>query len=356
MTSAHPAGTGQQASMASAAEKTRKVLMELTKGTFVSQAISVFARLGVADCLAAGTGHVEDIARRSGSDAPTLHRLLRALSDMDIVTEIGEGQFDLAPMGELLRSDAIGSMHGLAVMVGMPFHRDAWTGLYETVRTGDPAFNRIHGTDVFGYLSQHPEEAAVFDTAMTSISNGMTAGIAAAYDFSRFHRIVDVGGGHGAMVQAILAAHTRLTGAIYDRPEVVSGTRDAITRAGLLDRCEVLAGDFLVDVPSDGDLYLLSNVIHDWDDETSVRILTNIRAALQEHERVLLVEPVLPDGPEPSFGKLLDLEMLVMTPGGRHRNAAEYIALLGQAGLTMTDVQVAGGNQQTSFVEAGPGR
>ncbi|HZE02669.1 MAG TPA: methyltransferase [Pseudonocardiaceae bacterium] len=311
-------------------------MLQLTMGALVSQAVSVIARLGVADVLAAGPQPVEQIAQRVGAHPSALYRVLRALGDVGVVAELQGRQFALTPLSELLRSDVPGSLRGWATMVGMPFHRYPWTDLYETVLTGESAFDRVHGTKVFDYLAEHPEDAAVFDAAMTSISTNESVSIARAYDFSRFSTIVDVGGGRGGLLAAILSANPHLQGVLFDVPTVVAGIDDELAAAEVVGRCKVVSGDFFDSVPDGADAYLLSAIIHDWDDDQAVQILRSCRAAMADTACMLLAEIVLPEGPEPSMGKLADLEMLVMTAGGRQRTEAEHRALLGQAGLRLT--------------------
>ncbi len=236
-------------------------MLALTMGASISQAISVIARLGVADVLADGPREVGDIAQRVGAHGSALYRVLRALSDVGVVAELENRQFDLTPLGELLRSDVPGSLRGWAAMVGMPFHRYPWTDLYETVRTGESAFDRVHGTKVFDYLAEHPEDAAFFDEAMTSISTTEAVSIVDAYDFTRFSTIVDIGGGRGGLLAAILSANPHLQGVLFDAPTVVAGTDDELSVSEVIDRCKVVSGDFFESVPQGGDAYLLSNII-----------------------------------------------------------------------------------------------
>ncbi|MDQ4102725.1 MAG: hypothetical protein M3186_03035 [Actinomycetota bacterium] len=214
------------------------------------------------------------------------------------------------------------------------------------------AFDRVHGTEVFDYLAEHPEDAAIFDAAMTSFSASETASVVEAYDFSRFNTIVDVGGGRGGLLSAILAANPHLQGILFDVPTVVAGADDEISGAEVLDRCKLVSGDFFDSVPEDGDAYLLSNVIHDWDDDRAVQILRTCRAAMADTACVLLAEFVLPEGAAPSVAKLEDLEMLVMTAGGRQRTEAEFRALFSRAGLRLTRVVPSTG--MVSLVEAVP--
>lgn len=328
------------------------VMRQLTSGALVSQAISVIARLGVADTLAAGPRPVAEIAEGVGAHGPALYRLLRALGDVGVVAELENRHFALTPLGELLRSDVPGSQRGWAVMVGMPFHRYPWTDLYETVRTGESAFDRVHGKEIFDYLAEHPEDAAVFDAVMSAISTTAAVSIVEAYDFSRFSTIVDVGGGRGGLLAAILAANPQLHGVLFDAATVVADVDGELSGVAVVDRCKVVSGDFFDAVPAGGDAYLLSNVIHDWDDDAAARILDRCRAAMPDTACVLLVEIVLPDGRQPSMAKFADLEMMVMTAGGRQRTEAEHRTLLSRAGLRLTRIVPSSG--MVSLVEAVP--
>jgi O-methyltransferase domain len=332
-------------------------MLQLAMGVFVAQALSVFARLGVADVLAEGPRQLEEIAQRVGADGSALYRVLRALGDAGIVTELADRHFALTPLGAVLRSDVPGSLRGVVTMVGMPFHRHSWTDLYTTVKTGEPAFDRVHGAALFDYLAEHPEDAAVFDAAMTSLARSDTVSIVAAYDFTSFGTIVDVGGGQGSLLAAILSANPHLHGVLFDVPAVVAGAAEELARAGVGDRCTVVSGDFFDSVPEGSDAYLLSEVIHDWDDEGAVKILSACQAAMADTGCVLIAEMVLPEGTEkdtaPSMAKLLDVEMLVLTSGGRQRTETQFRALFDQAGLRLTRILPSSG--PVSLVEAVPG-
>ena len=327
-------------------------MIELMMQAHVIQAISVFARLGVADALAAGPRDAEEIAELIGAHGPTLYRLLRPLGDVGVVAELENRRFALTPLGEVLRSDVPGSVRGVATIIGLPYVRYPWTDLYEMVQTGESAFHKIHGTQLFDYLAEHPEDAAVFDAAMTSMSTNEPVGIIKAYDFTRFGTIVDVGGGCGGLLAAILSANPHLQGVLFDLPTVVAGAGEELSRAGVVDRCKVVSGDFFDSVPGGGDAYLLSNVIHDWDDDHAVKILSTCRAAMADTGCVLLAELVLPEGAAPSMAKLMDLLTMVMTAGGRQRTEAEFRTLLGRAGLRLTRIVPSTG--RVSLVEAVP--
>jgi O-methyltransferase domain len=325
-------------------------MRQLILGARVSQAISVIARLGVADVLAEGPRPIAEIAQRVGAHGSTLYRVLRALGDVGVVAELENRRFALTPLGEVLRSDVPGSLRGWATMVGMPFHRYPWTDLYETVRTGESAFDRVYGTQLFDYLAEHPEDAAVFDAAMASISTILVVSTIEAYDFSRFRTVVDVGGGRGGLLAAILSANPHLQGVLFDVPTVMAGADERLSGTEIIERCKVVGGDFFDSVPEGGDAYLLSGIIHDWDDDHAVKILSTCRAAMADTACLLLAESVLPEGAAPSMGKLSDLEMLVMTTGGRQRTEAEFRALLDRAGLRLARIVSSSG--MVSIVEA----
>ena len=328
------------------------VLHQLTRDALVSQAISVFARLGVADALATGPRDAEEIAELTGAHGPSLYRLLRALGDVGVVAELENRRFALTPFSEMLRSDVPGSLRDRAMVIGLPFQRDPWTDLYETIQTGESAFDRVHGTTFFDYLAEHHEDAAVFDAAMSAVSTTLTASIVQAYDFTPFSTVVDVGGGRGGLLAAILAAHPHLQGVLFDKPAVVAGAEEVMSSAQVVDRCKVVSGDFLDSVPEGGDAYLLSNVIHNWDDDHAVQILGRCRAAMANTGCVLLAELVLPEGTAPSMAKLADLGMLIMTSGGRERTEAEYRRLCDRAGFRLTRIMPSTG--LVSLLEAVP--
>ncbi|MBV9162338.1 MAG: hypothetical protein JO281_12465 [Pseudonocardiales bacterium] len=314
------------------------VLQQLVREALVAQAISVFARLGVADALATGPRDAEEIAEQVNAHGPTLYRLLRALGDVGVVAELENRRFALTQFGEMLRSDVPDSLRDYATIIGLPLHRDPWTDLYKSIQTGESAFDRIHGTKFFDYLAKHPEDAAAFDAAMAWVSTTLAVSIVQTYDFTPFNTMVDVGGGRGGMLTAILAANPHLQGVLFDKPAVVAGAEEAIFSAQVADRCKVVSGDFFDSVPEGGDAYLLSNVIHNWDDDHAVQILGRCRAAMPNTGCVLLAELVLPEGPAPSMAKLADLGMLIMTSGGRERTEAEYRTLCDRAGLRLTRI------------------
>lgn len=325
-------------------------VLEAVSEAWAAQAICVAARLGVADELRAGPLSAAEIAERLGTDPDATGRLLRALVDRSIFAESG-GRYRLTRLSEYLRSDVEGSVLGLAQWFGAPEHWEHWGRLSDAVRTGGSAVEALRGEPLWDYLATEPELAAVFNGAMTSTSEMAIEPVLAAYDFSRFRTVVDVGGGHGRMLAAILARTPGVTGVLFDQQSVVAGAPAVLDAAGVASRCRIESGSFFDAVPSDADAYLLKIVIHDWADDDALTILRTVRRAIRAGGTLLLVESVLPEGTAPHFGKLLDLEMLVAV-GGRERTAAEYANLLDRAGFRLRRVVPTVG--PISIVEAVP--
>ena len=311
-------------------------LLQMMTGYWVSQALYVAAKLGVADHLAGGQRSSEDLAMATGTHAPSLQRLLRALASVGVFTEATPGHYALTPLAALLQSATPGSMRALAITYNEEQYR-AWGDLLHSVRTGEVAFAHRHGMPIFDYFARHPEADRVFNEAMIGWTTQVAGAVASTYDFSPFGTVVDVGGGYGTLLAAILQRNPNPRGVLFDQPHVVADAEDFLTTAGVADRCARVGGDFFAAVPAGGDAYVLSQILHDWDDERCVAILQQCRRAMPDHGKLLVVELVLPEGEEPFFGKWLDLHMLVMA-GGRERTAAEYDALFRAAGFALTRV------------------
>lgn len=326
------------------------VLMGLMGGLWVSQSIAVVAKLGVADALAEGARTSDELAAATGSHGPSLFRVLRALASVGVFVEESPGRFALTPVGETLRSGP-GSLRGMAVFLGEPFHARAVGDLLHCVRTGKPAFEHVHGARFFDYVTAHPDAAEVFDAAMTSNTSAQRDAVVEAYDFSGIGTIVDVAGGHGTLLAAILQAAPALKGILFDLPHVAAKARAVFEATGVDRRVEVASGDFFKALPA-GDAYIMKHIIHDWDDDACVKILQNCREAMRGDGRVLVVDGVIPPGNDPFPGKLLDLEMLIMTNGGRERTRAEFEALFARAGLKLS--RVVPTRSEVSIVEGVP--
>ena len=253
-----------------------------------------------------------------------------------MLEEAPHRRFRNSALGQTLRSDVHGSLRGFARLAGMEMSWRGWGKLLYSVETGECAFAHVAGEDTFSYLGSRPYEAGIVNSAMTSMSALEAQAVVDAYDFSDAQVVVDVGGGHGLLLSTILAANPHLRGILYELPHAVDGAWAALNALALGDRTQVIAGDALKSAPAGGDVYLLKHIIHDWADEPSVTFLRNIAEVLPPDGRLLIVEMVLTPPGEPHFSKLLDLEMLVMSPGGKERTVEEYEALLGAAGLRLS--------------------
>lgn len=308
-------------------------------GYWVSQLVFVAAKLNLADELAAGPRSVATLAKKLGVDASALRRVLRALASVGIFAETANGNFRLTPLAATLRGGVPGSLKPFASMMVEGYNWVAWQDLLGGVRTGALPFDRVHGRPIFDYLRDHPEDDRVFSESMASISGPENAAVARALDFHRFHTLVDVGGAHGHLLAAILGRHRKLRGILFDQPQVVAGAADSgfITAPKLAGRITVQSGSFFNEVPPGADAYLMKYIIHDWNDEQCERILANCRRAMAPGGRVLVVEHVIRPGNAPDWGKMLDINMLVLT-GGRERTKEEFASLFKRAGLRLLRV------------------
>jgi hypothetical protein len=325
-------------------------LMQMITGHWVAAAVHVMARLEIPDAIGDGCRAVETIATDVGAHAPSVFRLLRALASLGLAEEVTPRAFKLTATGQLLRKDVPGSLRGMALFQGAPPHWSGWGTFAHSVKTGESAFEHVHGKSFFDYLSDDPRYAEAFNDAMTGNSRGSVQAVLDAYDFSEAKTLVDVGGGHGALVIAILERYPELRGGVIDMPGVVGGARRALDARDLAGRCMVLGGDFFTEVPA-ADTYIAKHIIHDWGDEDCVRILTAMRNGMQGRGKVLIVDAVIPPGNDPNVAKLLDLEMLNTTHGGKERSEEEFAGLLRAAGFRLERVIPTQG--MVSIVEAG---
>jgi hypothetical protein len=309
----------------------RKIFNMLT-GYWVSQAIHVAAKLKLADRVQAGPRTPADLARETGTQPHALYRLLRALASVDCFAEDEQGRFGLTPLAECLL-DRPGSQYAVAMMMGEE-HYQSWTDLLYSVRTGKPAFDRIFGKPIFDYLQEHPEQAKIFDAAMTGIHGPETQAMLDSYDFGGVGTLVDIGGGNASVITTVLKSYSKLKGILYDLPGVIERARGAIATAGLSGRCSAIGGSFFDAVPAGGDAYMMRHIIHDWDDDKSLTILRHVRKVIPPSGKLLVIEMVIGPGNAADFGKYLDLNMLVL-PGGQERTAEEYRALYARAGFRL---------------------
>lgn len=312
-------------------------LLEQITGSWTTQILYAAAQLGIPDELASGPRHANEVAQRTGADPDAVYRLMRALASKGVLRHRSDGKFALTPMGEALRADTPGSMRDMVLFIGHPAHWEDWGNFLDSVRTGETAVLKLRGKSFFDYLDTDAELAAAFNNAMSAMSDLATEPVLAAYDFTGFRRIVDVGGGHGRLLATILGGAPDAHGVLYDLPSVVDGAGPTLDTAGVADRCTVADGSFLESVPEGGDAYVMKSIIHDWDEDSALGILRNVRTAIAPHGKLLLLEMVLPERVSSQFSVVLDLEMLV-TVGGRERTRAEYANLLGRAGFRLNRI------------------
>jgi SAM-dependent methyltransferase len=308
-------------------------------GIHISRCVYAVAELGIADLLADGPSNSEELAVATGSDEPSLYRVLRLLAALGVFEEHEHRSFHLTALGERLRGDAEVAMRSWATMLDAVGVLRSFEHILHSVRTGAPGFDTAFGTGMFEFLADHPENAAAFDAAMAERTAAFAPSVAGAYDFSDVRSVVDVGGGNGTLLVEILRRHPHVQGVLLETPTVAVRADMVLDAAGLGDRCQVLAGDFFEQVPAGADRYLLANVLHDWDDARSIEILRNCRRAMARAGRVLIVERLIPeDGSDPVPTLLSDINMLVLS-GGKERTNAEYRELLQTAGLKLKTVR-----------------
>ena len=326
--------------------------MRMTNGYQVSQALHVAATLGISDLLDDGPRSADELAEATQTHAPTLYRLLRALASVGVFAEQSDGRFGSTPLAEHLQTDAPGSLRAWAMLIGQTSFWASWGHLLRSVRTGEPAFPDLHGTNVWEHRETHPEEGEIFDAAMTGLSAPVAEAIVQSYDFSGVGVLADVGGGEGGLLATILTANPTLRGVLFDLPHVVASAGSMLERAGVADRCEVVGGSFFETAPEGADAYLLKSIIHDWDDAAAIEILHMCRAAIADTGRLLVVEPVIQPGNEPDRAKFSDLNMLVML-GGRERTAEDFERLYAEAGFRLTSI-VPTGSPPFNIIEGVP--
>ncbi len=312
-------------------------LSQMISGIAATHMVFAAAKLCIADRLKDGPKSSDELARDVSAHPRALFRLLRGLTALGIFAEIEPGHFSLTPMAELLRSDVPGSMRSWATIQGEEWARDSWGNILYGVKTNKPAFSDQHGMGIYDYFAKHPEAAAGFNDAMTCVSGQEAAAVLATYNFAGIRNIVDVGGGHGRMISAVLGANPQMRGVLFDLPSVVKGAKKPIESTGVSDRCQLESGDFFESVPGDGDAYILKSIIHCWSDERALTILRNCRRAMKEDGRLLLVERDLPASGEPSFSKIFDVIMLVFQDGFE-RTEAEYSRLMEASGFQLIRV------------------
>jgi hypothetical protein len=314
----------------------RARLRTLIGGYRLSQAIYVATRLGIPDLLADGPRDSEELAQLTHCHPQNLGRVLLALAAAGVLDKVAAGRFALTEVGVGLCAGVPGSLQSAVLFLLSESHWRPWGQLLHSVRTGETAFEHVHGASLFAYLAGHPEEASLFNKGMAGNSPAHARLVAAAYDFSRVRVVVDVAGGRGRLLATILARNPHLRGILFDLPHVIEDARGLVEQEGVIDRCEFVGGSFFAAVPDGGDAYILRNIIHDWQDDQAVAILTTCRRAMADAARLILVERYLPEDPREALSvRHADLEILVNV-GGRERTTEEYAVLLARSGLRLS--------------------
>jgi SAM-dependent methyltransferase len=312
-------------------------VLELLTGAWTAQAIYVAVKLGIPDELASGPLSANEVARRVVADPDAVYRLMRALASRGVLRHRPDDTFTLTSIGKALRTGTPGAVRDMALFLGHPLRWEDWGNLLYSVETGKPSVEKLRGMPFFEYVKTDSDLAEAFNNAMTAGSEFAIYAVLAAYDFSGYRKIIDVGGGHGRLLAMILEKAPRARGVLFDLPNVVDGAEQELTKAGVADRCEVVGGSFFEAVPDGGDAYLMKAILHDWSDEDALKILSSIRSAIAPGGKLLLLESVLPERSSSDIGLLIDLEMLVAV-GGRERTHAEWANLLGRAGFRLNRV------------------
>jgi hypothetical protein len=322
-----------------ASDDTLRAFLALMSGHSTVRSIGVAAELGVADALAEGPRTAPEIAEICGADPNALGRVLRTLAALGVFTETSNPpRYGLTYLSEMLRSDSPRSLRDFARLRGGTMSWIAWAGFEHAVRTGESGFERFHGSGAFEHLRANPADAKVFDDGMRSLSRQVDAAVVDSYDFSRFRKVMDVGGGRGGLLSAILRSNPQLTGILLDVADVVAGSGEVLEGAGVADRCDVVAGDFFQPLPAGADVAVLSHVLHNWGDEDALRILRNCRDAVGQDGAVLILEYGMTDDAAGVIAKQFDLQMLVYFGAGRERTSAEYGELLASADMAVVRV------------------
>ncbi|GAB2769426.1 methyltransferase [Streptomyces daliensis] len=317
-------------------ESPLSAMIELHSGVRITYMLQAVAELGIADQLAGGPLPVDELAKRTESNADALYRVLRALAGKGIFTEVSRRVFALTSLAEVLRSDHPNSLRDAFQMHGQKFMHDAYAEVGHTIRTGQPAFEYVNGTQLFEYVAQRPELQELFGKSMGKANRQIQLAAVETYDLTGVQTLVAVGGAQGHVLAEILARHPGMRGVYVDRPRMVPAAEHTLSAAGVLDAAELVGGDYLESVPPGGDVYLVSHVLHQLGDDDTITVLRNIRQVMAENSRVLVVNAVIPEGDVPHPTKILDSTMLVLGRS-RDRTEAEFEEVLQKAGLRLVD-------------------
>src|SRR5437870_1954504 len=314
-------------------------LFQLALGYMPAVSLNIVVKLGIPDLLGSGPLSIQQLSQKTGINEDRLYRIMRALSTVGVFRETERRSFGHTPVSELLRKDHPLSLHDMVNWIADPFHFHAYANLMRTLKTGESAMEVAAGKPIFDFFRDDPEEGQIFNAAMVNFTQTCIGAILEAYDFSNIRTLVDVGGGYGSVVAAILTRYPAMRGILYDLDHVVAGARPVLAAAGVTGRCEVMTGNFFETVPAGGDAYVMKHIIHDWEDDKALTILNNIRKAFQNKAggKVILLEAVVAGPGEPDLAKWIDLEMMA-GPGGRERTHEEFQRLFEKAGFRLSRI------------------
>jgi hypothetical protein len=312
-------------------------MFRMITGYQITQMIYAAVKLGIADLLADGAKTSAELAQATQTNASALYRLLRALASVGIFAEDEQARFGLTPLAQLLRTGVPGSLRASALWHGDPVNGQIWNDLTYSVTTGESAISHILGVSHWDYMTRHPDLNMLFNTMFTGYTVMEIAAVVSAYDFSHINTLVDVGGGQGGLMAAILKANPDMQGTVFDQSHVISGTMAVLDAAGVAARCKLVVGDFFASLPIGADAYLFKYILHDWDDDSCVAILTTCHRAMKPDAKVIVVDYMIPTGNDPHPGKILDIAMLVRFTG-HERTETEFRTLFDKAGLKLTNI------------------
>ena len=330
--------TESQASAAAPALSPDVQILQMTLAPFVTQALYVAAKLGIADLLVDAPKTAAELAAATNTDERSLYRVLRALASAGVFSETAPRTFANTPASETLRTDAPNSTRYFVMFIGEePHWRNIGNTMY-SVKTGKPCWEHVHGEPVFSYMfNTNKELGEIFNQSMVSFSHQDIGPVMSAYDFSGVTTLADIAGGYGHLLAAILKKYPAMKGVLFEVPQLLEGARGFLAQSGVADRLELVSGDFCKDIPVRADVYMLKHIIHDWYDDTCTTILHHIRQYMPDNGRVLIIDSVIPLGNEPHMKKVLDIEMLI-APGGVERTAEEFETLLNNSGFRLNRI------------------
>ncbi|MSO97322.1 MAG: SAM-dependent methyltransferase [Rhodospirillaceae bacterium] len=327
----------------------RQQLLRITGHVMLARCLGIAAELGIADLIDPTPLSAPDLAIRTSSHGPSLYRLLRYLAANGIFSEDADGRFRNTETSQLLRSGVAGSMRDSVRQSWQDVTWDTFRNLPHTIKTGEPAFTKAFGADFFDYLAAHPDVGARFDAAMAMQSAPENDSVAAAYPFGDAKTVVDIGGGRGGFMATLLKANSNVCGMLFDQAHVLAQPNH-VRDAGLASRCEMVVGNFFERIPSGGDVYVLKRILHDWDDDTAVRILKNCAAAMNSSAKLIAVDAVIKPGNDPDANKALDVGIMALL-SGRERTADEFDKIYRAAGLRLTRIIATAAPSTMSLVE-----